>query len=522
MDDWFLFDMGDRGLPPPLRPYQVAAVSSIQRELEAAQRCLCIAATGVGKTEMFSRLAEEWLSRGDVLIVCPRTILVSQTAKRLRGRGLDPHIEQGYLRGGPGCTVASYQSLIRSQRWHQYLGKVRMVIVDEVHDNYSKRSMKVLQDFLDHGSKLVGFTASPQRLKGDPLTAFYGRPAFEYWLSDAIKDAWLVPPKLWLTVAKEWDFSRFGQGIADFEAHELDQILRKEESVQMVAALVRDHYENECSVVFCHSIHQAESVKEVLERHGITASIVHSKQQDDEREQNMDDFVKGRTKICLNVQVLTMGFDHAPIKKLFLCKPTKSEARYLQQIGRGCRAYPGTLDGLAFVHQRLEAIAKSPKPHFEIFDITDSSRHCQLVTALDVLAGPKVPPNIVKRAKKRLEGSGEALPVDELLEQERLAEAQEEAARYALERERRRELIIGVTFDAYSRDPFAAAEVPDKPKRREWHMLWGKDKGKPLSEVDGGYLFWFYHAFVHKTKNRAFMEGIKNELARRKKGKRAV
>lgn len=523
MDDWFLFDMG-QGAPPALRPYQVAAVRGIQQELGVAQRCLCIAATGVGKTEIFSQLAVESVKdhEGDVLIVVPRDILVTQTAERLRGRGLDCHIEQGPLKGGRGCTVASYRSLISRRRYDQYLGRTRLICVDEVHDNYSKRSMAMLQEFLDSGSKLVGFTASPQRMSGDPLTNFYGRPAFEYWLRDAIRDGWLVPPKLWLTVAREWDFSRFSEAAKDFDPVELDMILRREESVHMVASLIADHYEGECSVAFCHSIHQAEAVQEVLDRRGIRASIVHSKMDKADRDAQLEAFVKGEVKVCLNVQVLTMGFDHAAIRKLFLCKPTKSEARYLQQLGRGCRPLSGILNNLWSVEQRKKAIADSAKPNFEVFDITDTSRCCQLVTALDVLAPPDLPDNIVRRAKRRLERQPGAVEVDQLLAEEAAEQAREDAAKYEMDRERRREMIVGVTFDAYSRDPFAEAETLDKPKRRRgWYMKWGKHKGTHVADVQTDYLLWFWNKF-RGSKDQAFIQGVKHELDRRRRSGHAV
>lgn len=521
-DQWYLFGMGDEsGTPPPLRPYQVASVRSVQRELHASQRCLCISATGTGKTEIIAALADEEIGNGgSVLVVSPLTDLVSQTAARLRGRGLDVGIEQRVLRGGTACTVASYQSLIRGGRWQQYLGKTTLTMVDETHMNYTVRSMKLLQDLCAHGSKLVGFTASPQRMKGDPLTAFYGKVAYEYPLKQAIADGWLVPPKLWLTVARDWDFSKFGQGIEDFEAYELDRILRAEQSVQFVAALVRQHYDGKPSVVFCHSIGQAERVTEILARDNIAASVVHSKQEACERDQNMDAFVTGKHPVICNVNCLTVGFDNFSIRNLFLCKPTKSHAKYLQMLGRGCRPLPGTVDGIAFAEQRRAAIAASEKSCFEVYDVTDTSRHCQLVNALDVLADSRVPENVVKRAKMRLEERSGAVDADEvlaeaeqLLEQERAEEAAKQAARDLLERDRRRELIVGVTFDAYSRDPFAEAEAPEKPKR-QWRMLFGQHKGKLLSQVPEDYLRWV----VSKSncRNQAFIAGVRAELAKRK------
>jgi len=514
MEDLFLFDKRHEQAATLLRPYQITAVHRVQRELDAAWRCLCIAATGVGKTEIIAELARH-AAEGCVVCV-PRDILVQQTAERLRGRGLDVSIEQGPMHGGHGVTVASYRSLISRRRYEKYLGRTQLVCVDEVHDNYSRRSMEMLEEFSDAGSRIVGFTASPERGSGDPLTKFYGKVAFSYGIREAIRDGWLVPPKLWLTVAENWDFSKFAEGTDEFDPVELDRILRREDSVQMVASLIAEHFEGECSVAFCHSVTQARRVHEVLARRGIEASIVWGEQDKHERKWEMGRFLSGKTKICLNVQVLTMGFDHDEIRKLFLCKPTKSRCRYVQQVGRGTRCLKGTTDDLPDAAQRRRAIAESAKPYFEVFDITDSSRSCDLITALDVFAPDGLPDEIVRRAKRkqRPKATLTEAELDALLAEEQRQLAREEEARYALEKERRERLLVDVGFGAYSRDAFAAAEMPVKA-RRGWRMLWGKHKRTHVADVPLDYLQWFATEYANH-RNQPFILGVRREIARRK------
>jgi hypothetical protein len=146
-----------------------------------------------------------------------------------------------------------------------------------------------------------------------------------------------------------------------------------------------------------------------------------------------------------------------------------------------------------------------------VFDITDTSRHCELVSAVDVLC-PGAQENLLKRAKRSLEGRAEGVDADELLAEEAAAEAREQAARDALERERRRNLVVGVTFSSFSRDPFAEAERPHK-KIRQWHMLFGKHKGKPLRDVPTGYLTWVLAE--SRCTNRLFLQAVNGELQRR-------
>lgn len=519
MSEWWLFDDLEPVQQRALRPYQRQAVQLATSALSQTGRCLLVGATGTGKTEIIAELATNLLhdsQEGGVLIVEPLIDLVGQTAAKLRSRGVPCDIEQGPMRGEGHCTVASYQSLIRGERWKRYIGRTRLVLVDEVHLNYTRTSLRVLEELAQGGAKIVGLTASPQRGQGDPLTAFYGRVAWHYPVAQATAEGWLVPSQLWLAVARNWDLSKFAEKIGEFDAIELDRLLRQEESCQFVAELVRRHFDNLPSVVFCHSIAQAEGVVKVLARDGIEASVVHSRQ-GSEREENLAAFESGQRRVICNVGCLCLGWDHAPVRNLFLCKPTKSQTKYLQMYGRGTRPLPGLVDGLPSAELRKAKIAASAKPHFSVYDVTDTSRHCDLQSGADVLL-PDARPELMQRVKKRMEGQRGTTKeeIDALLEEEMAAEAREQAARDAIDEARRKQLRIGVEFDCYGRDAYAAAEAADRPGRaRGWRMLFGKQhKGKPLKDVPTDYLTWV--AFKSNCRNELFLAAVRNELAKRK------
>lgn len=514
MDNWSLFDVEEPVEQAVLRPYQRVAVSSANQSLSHSRACLLVGATGTGKTEIIAKLSSDYLlsnPEGGILVVSPLIDLVSQTASKLRSRGVSCDIEQGVLRGDGYCTVASYQSLIRGERWKRYVGRIKLILIDEVHLNYTQRSLQVIQSLMEAGAKCVGLTASPQRGTGDPLTRFYGDVVWHYPVAKATDDGWLVPSQLWMAVARNWDLSNFANKIGDFDAVELDRMLRAEESVQFVAQLVAQHYDNLPSVVFCHSIYQAEAVVKVLARDGIEAAVVHSKQLS-EREENLHAFESGRVKIICNVGCLTTGWDNPSVRNLFLCKPTKSATKYLQCYGRGTRPLPGTVDGLHTPEERKAAIAASAKPFFTIFDVTDTSRHCELQSAADVLR-PDLPPNIMRRVKKRMEGKQAGKEeLDAMVREEMQAEAREQAARDAIDEARRKDLRLGVEFDLYERNAYAEAEAP-AGKPRGWRMLFGAHKGKPLNVVPTDYLRWVAHK--SNCRNRLFVAAVMGELRKR-------
>jgi superfamily II DNA or RNA helicase len=494
-----------------LRPYQDQAVGQILEALKHSSSCLAVLATGTGKTEIAASLIKSYAMDG-ALMLSPLIELTGQTANRLRARGVPCGIEQGALRSSEDVTVACYASMLSRKRYEQYLLKTRLLIVDEVHLNFTRRALQMLGYFREAGCKIVGLTASPDRGRGDPLTKWYGGCAYEYGYRRALEDGWLVPAKLWLTVLEDLDLSSFTSKFGDFDGEKLARLMQREKTVQSVANMIAQHYEEQPSVVFCQSIQQSEMLREVLDRMGVASAIVHSQMESDERRMHLNDFEQGNCHVILNVGVLTLGWDWPPVRKLFIAKPTRSKSRYIQMFGRGTRALPGVVDGWGTAEQRKKAITESAKPFFEVFDITDTSRHNDLQTAIDVVS-PELGRKLLKRVRQASENSTVALDIDPIVEAERKALAAEEAALDALETDKKRGMVTQARFGVYGRDVFAAAETPDR-KRRQWHMLFGKHKGTPLRDVPTPYLRWVMEE--SNCRNRSFMDAVSKEVKSRR------
>lgn len=521
----YLFPKHDEGVASPFawRQYQIDAVHAASEALRSSQRCLLVLPCGCGKTEIGVRLIQQCIPQetGKALVVSPFVTLTGQTANRLRVRGVPCGIEQGILRSAEQVTVASYKSLISRDRYQNYLNcfsRGDLVIVDESHLNYSKRALDILTAFSELGCNIVGMTASPDRAKGDPITEFYGGVAYHYTLMQAIADGWLVPPKVWVTVASALDLSRFDDGFGDFNAKQVAKAMAQEENVQTVTNLVLQHHEGEPSVVFCQGILQAEKVRQCLWRAGVEAAIVHSQMEEDERRMNLQLFENGTLNIVLNVGCLTIGWDCDIVRKLFMCKPTRSRSLYQQAIGRGTRPLAGTVDGWATAAQRRTAIYESAKRDFEVFDLVDCSRHNDLVTAIEAL-NDDLPPDVAKRVRLKREGEegvpltklGELIAAEqELLAEENRAAAEQRAALEALTADNRRGFIADQRFGNYERDAFAQAEMP--PAYRGWRWLFGQHKGTPLPQMDLGYMQWALRKNVLKG---AFKDAVEREVRRR-------
>jgi hypothetical protein len=165
--------------------------------------------------------------------------------------------------------------------------------------------------------------------------------------------------------------------------------------------------------------------------------------------------------------------------------------------------------------ERIAAIAASDKPHFNIYDITDSSRSHQLLNALQVLdAKSHGKPLRRSRLSGMLSMDGTDA-VDAIKEADAvdLAELQAKAQEAM---ERRKRLIVGVNFDHETRDLFAE---PESKKKRGWRMMYGKYKGITLDSIPEGYLSWVLES---QKKETPFKAAVRRELGRRKESPQAA
>jgi superfamily II DNA or RNA helicase len=475
-----------------LRPYQKDSHVAVRTSYKSGKkRVLIELPTGTGKTRTFVLLPREGAR---TLVVVPMIELIGQAVRAIRDlRDCEPDVEQAGSWAVPETefVVGSWQTLLRNDRYKRFIGKVDLVVVDEAHWGFTTQARDMLNELVDGGARVLGVTATAYRADRKSLMGFYEEIPYCLSLRQAIDEGWLVPPKVRVHYVRSIDVSGLAKkSAADFAPEELDKILRSEEALHDLAALInQNHRPGAKGLVFAHSVMQATMLRNLMvDRHGVQCSLVHSYQSDDDYKEELDAFMVGDRELIINVGILTTGWDYPPLSEIFLAKPTKALNKYTQMVGRGTRSHGVKIDDFATAEERKAAIAASSKPHFVIHDITDSSRCHKLCSAMDVLCDQAI--EIKEKIKRGLEDKESSLDeIDEAVKAEIKHEHEAKRLLREVERKRREGIKVGVEFDHEDHDPFAEADR-DTARRREWRMPFGKHKGQPMKSVDRGYLEW--------------------------------
>lgn len=496
---------------PRPRPIQSAIVNTALDHLRTNDRMVIEAATGLGKSLIMGMIAEQYRK---VLVIDPQVNLVHQIARSMERWLLkDVGIEQAdkWADVDQHCVVGSLQTLTIGDRGRRFTPD--LVLVDEAHWGLGEKTRELLDYYTAVGAKVVGLTATPHaRADGSSILDYYGRCPIQYGVAPAIDHGWLVPIRGRRVVLKGVDYGDIKHGMADFDAKSAGEILRQERPLhEQVGMVVQNH--SRPAAVFCSSIPHATDFRHMLERYGVKASLVHSKMPPSEKAAEMKAFESGERDMVVNVATLVAGWDSLRVAELHILRPTFSIQRYTQICGRALRpAADANVDGQPTDYLRKLAISQSSKPYACIVDYTDTHRYHKLCSSIDVVAAT---PRVKKYREKLLaaaeDGEIKLDEIDAMAAAEEKLENERARAEQEAERHRRRQLVVGVTFDATSSDPFAKPTA-ETPKRREARMLWGPFKGEPIRLIPRKELERIVRSMKRAPGNEWLVKAIKREL----------
>lgn len=327
-----------------LRPYQQQARDRIHAEWDAGHtRTLLVLPTGTGKTIVFASVAADQVRAGDrVLILAHRGELLEQAADKLqRSTGLVSAVEKAEstcLDSWFRVVVGSVQTLQRTARLERfpqdYFGTI---IIDEAHHAITDGYRRILDYF--SGAKVLGVTATPDRGDMRNLGEVFDSLAFEYKLTDAIKEGYLCKIMA-QTIPLQLDITSVTMSGGDYAVGDLGTAL--DPYLEQIAAEMANRCKGRKTVVFLPLIKTSQKFRDLLNAHGFRAAEVNG--QSDDRRQVLADFDAGRYNVLCNSMLLTEGWDCPSVDCVVVLRPTKVRSLYSQMVGRGTRLSPGKTD----------------------------------------------------------------------------------------------------------------------------------------------------------------------------------
>lgn len=242
---------------------------------------------------------------------------------------------------------------------HRWLQDARLVVIDEAHRAGSHRYTKIL-DWLGidqrRGSRtarpLLGLTATPYRGTNVDANRLFAQrfgdrrldalepenpigqlremrvlSNVEHQLLDSnvtISDG----PTLGKTGAVAWD---------DVSRAILDQLGSNLDRTQLLVDHILRQDPDWPILVFTPSVVSAHVTAALLRSLDRTADAVDGGMRGQERRRKIESFKGGETKVLVNCDLLTQGFDAPKVRALYVARPTFSPNRYVQMVGRGLR-----------------------------------------------------------------------------------------------------------------------------------------------------------------------------------------
>lgn len=371
------------------RYYQKRAIASIFGQFAQAQRkALLVMATGTGKTRTAISLVDVmqragWVKR--VLFLADRVSLVKQATSAFKvhlpeSSPVNLVTEKNTDGRVYVCTYPTMMGLIDSTENGEArfgVGYFDLVIIDEAHRSVYQKYSAIFRYF---DSLLVGLTATPREQVDKNTYELFdlepGVPTDAYELDRAIKDGFLVPPKVQQVDLKfprdgidyedlseeekaqweslDWGDDAEGEGIpSEVNASSINSWLFNTDTVDKVLKHLMEN--GHCveggdrlakTILFARNHDHATFIEKRFNLHyphyaGHFARVIDH--QATYPQSLIDDFSQAEKAphIAISVDMLDTGIDVPEAANLVFFKPVYSKIKFWQMVGRGTRLCPG-------------------------------------------------------------------------------------------------------------------------------------------------------------------------------------
>lgn len=298
-----------------LRDYQKYIYTEVQNAIRKGSHgvLVCLPCRS-GKSYIFAEMIRN-LKHGYALVLAHRRELLRQHEELL---ATIPHEKY---------RLASVFTEVNHVREHE---PPTIVIIDEAHLSEAMSYKRVCEAYPN--AIRIGFTATPQRLSGEPLSLFdtmvKGITVDELIRNGSVSEFDYYAPKMNVSV------DDIGCVAGDFNNKELSERMCQSrlygDYIEAYKRLGKDRQ----AIAYCVSQKHAKAVSEAFNEAGISSVEVDSKTPAKEREEIMSDYKAGKYRILCNVNLISEGITLPETDVCMLLRPTQSIALYIQQAAR--------------------------------------------------------------------------------------------------------------------------------------------------------------------------------------------
>jgi len=356
---------------------QAILVSKITKKFKKGHKhVLAQAATGFGKTIVFSFLATRAASRGKkVLIITDRIELLSQAGGTIEKFKMDPYyIKAGtkFIDKSKSIYIGMSQTLrnrLSNPVWLKFMqDKLDLILIDEAH---IQEFNHIFEEGILKDNFVIGFTATPARAgKMKQLGLQYETMVTGPSIKKLIKKGYLLNCDIYDCGAPDMSGVSMNRAKGDYSE---SSMFKKYDNAKLYKGLVKNYLricKGKKMIVFCCNVEHAIKATKQLNKAGINAKFVSSKKTapkelrkwtkaneavfkekfrayqlyekyfhifSGERKKIFDWFKESESGVLVNVDIATKGFDDPTVDVVALYRATASLTLYLQMIGRGAR-----------------------------------------------------------------------------------------------------------------------------------------------------------------------------------------
>ena len=322
-----------------LRPYQAELITDTAAALKRHRRVIMQAATGAGKTVIFSEIIRRHLKAdmfNRVLVLTHRTELFSQSVKAVVQAGttvteLKAGMKTSRTHAECRCLVAMVETMKR--RDLTKFGEFSLIIIDEAH---RADFNKIIEHYGDD-TYIIGATATPiSASKKRPLKNYYNDIAISVGINDLIEAGYLAKPRHYKA---DFDDSNLKVRAGEYTTQSQFESLSTKVQYENHVELWRKYAGEKKTIVFCVNKEHTIETTAKFQQGGISADYILSG--DPDRDSKIEAFRAGGIQVLLNCEIATTGFDIPDIECVDINRSTASLPLYLQMVGRGSRTAPG-------------------------------------------------------------------------------------------------------------------------------------------------------------------------------------